>query len=327
MPAAARFRAPEHMTDETPSDDKLFEEALDLIIRVQGDPSNPVARELVQRWRARSAEHEAAWAEVAEIHGMAGQVLEDRRKAGGTATRRNVILGGAAGVAILGAGALLGPDLLTRARADHATSTGEVRKVALADGTLVTLGPDSAIRTDFTPLERRVELLAGMAFFEVAKEPGRRFLSRVDDLTATALGTAFDVSRDAQVVSVAVDHGLVEISLAGGRVPAERLAPGDWLTLDERTRAIGRGRRAADQIAAWRDGMIVADRETVAAVVARIARWQPGRVVIADPRFGALRISGVFDASVPTMALEAVVQPHGGRVLRISPWLTLISPV
>ncbi len=81
MPAAARHRA-EHMTDETSHDDKLFEEALDLIIRVQGDPSNPVARELVQRWRARSAEHEAAWAEVAEIHGMAGQVLEDRRKAG-----------------------------------------------------------------------------------------------------------------------------------------------------------------------------------------------------------------------------------------------------
>lgn len=326
MPAAARHRA-EHMTDETSNDDKLFEEALDLIIRVQGDPSNPVARELVQRWRARSAEHEAAWAEVAEIHGMAGQVLEDRRKAGGTATRRNVILGGAAGATILGAGALFGPDLLTRARADHATSTGEVRKVTLADGTLVTLGPDSAIRTHFTPAARQVELLAGMAFFEVVKEAGRPFQSRVDDLTATALGTAFDLSRDAQVVSVAVDHGLVEVALAGGRLPAERLAQGDWLTLDERTRAIGRGRRAADQIAAWRDGMIVADRETVAAVVARIARWQPGRVVIADPRFGALRISGVFDASVPTMALEAVVQPHGGRVWQVSPWLTLISPV
>jgi transmembrane sensor len=177
-------------------------------------------------------------------------------------------------------------------------------------------------------VERRVELLAGMAFFEVAKEVGRPFRSEVDDLTATALGTAFDLSRDAQVVSVAIDHGLVEVSLAGGAgMPAERLAEGDWLTLDERTRAIGRGRRASDQIAAWRDGMIVADRETVAAVVARIARWQPGRIVIADPRFGALRISGVFDAHVPTMALEAVVQPHGGKVWRISPWLTVISPV
>ncbi len=230
--------------------------------------------------------------------------------------------------AILGAGALFGPDLLTRARADHATSTGEVRQVTLADGTLVTLGPDSAIRTEFTPAVRQVELLAGMAFFEVAKEAGRPFLSRVDDLTATALGTAFDLSLDARVVSVAVDHGVVEVALAGGaRLPAERLAQGDWLTLDERTRAIGRGRRAADQIAAWRDGTIVADRETVAAVVARIARWQPGRIVIADPRFGALRISGVFDAQVPAMALEAVVQPHGGKVWRISPWLTVISPV
>ena len=88
-----------------------------------------------------------------------------------------------------------------------------------------------------------------------------------------------------------------------------------------------RGKRDASQIAAWRDGMIVAERETVSAVVAKIARWHRGRIMIAGPNFGSRRISGVFDLHDPVAALEAVVHPHGGKVRQISPWLTVVSPI
>jgi len=319
-----------NMIEETPREDELFEEALDLIIRLQGDPSNPVARELVQRWRARGPEYEAAWAEVADIHGMAGKVLDDRRKAEqgkAAVTRRGVIIG-AAGLAVLGGGALFGRDMLIRSQADYLTSTAELRSVTLPDGTVVTLGPDSAVRSRFTPERRRVELIEGMAFFEVTKNATRPFQAVVNNVTATVLGTAFDLSRDGGVVSVGVDHGLVEIAAPDAAMDGnERLAAGDWLSIDERTRAVDRGRRDAGQVASWRDGMIIADGETVAAVVARIARWQPGRVVIADPALGARRISGVFNLDRPIAALEAVIHPHGGKVRQISPWLTIISPI
>ncbi len=66
---------------------------------------------------------------------------------------------------------------------------------------------------------------------------------------------------------------------------AARLASGDWITFDPSSVAI-RGTREEDQIGAWRSGLIVAEREAVAAVVAKIARWQAGRVVIVDPSWG-----------------------------------------
>lgn len=49
------------MNDQELVNDRLIKEALDLIIRVHQDPDNPVTRELVTRWSARSPQHEAAW--------------------------------------------------------------------------------------------------------------------------------------------------------------------------------------------------------------------------------------------------------------------------
>jgi transmembrane sensor len=35
----------------------------------------------------------------------------------------------------------------------------------------------------------------------------------------------------------------------------------------------------------------------------------------------------VFDLNQPIAALEAVVEPYGGKVRQISPWLTVISSI
>jgi len=319
------------MNQSAPDDEKLFEEALDLIIRLQNDPSNPVTFDLIRRWRCRSGAHEAVWAEAAELHGMAGKVLTDQRTAQRgpeDRSRRKIVLGGVALLAATGAGALYGPDAILRARADHMTATAELSSIALADGTTVTLGPQSAIRTLFTPSARRVELLSGMAFFEVAHDKSRPFQGVVDNLTATVLGTAFDMTRDAGFLTVSVDHGMVQVAVPNSSGPiGERLTEGDWLSFDEGSQRVERGKRDIAQIAAWRDGVIVAERETIAAVTARIRRWYSGRILIAVPSFGSRRISGVFNLNNPIAALEAVVHPYGGTVRQISPWLTIVSPI
>ncbi|WP_371348922.1 FecR family protein [Ancylobacter sp. IITR112] len=319
------------MTEDASSDDKLFEEALDLIIRLQNDPANPVTRDLVAGWRARGASHEAAWAEAAELHGMAGKVLQGGRggeRPGRGGSRRTVMLGGLAALATAGAGAAFGPALWIHLRADYATSTGELRRITLADATVVTLGPDTALRSTFTPTTRQAELLAGMAFFEVAPDPSRPFTVAAGEMRARALATAFDIGVDAGFVRLAVDRGRVR---AEGPGPAlargETVEAGRYLTLDQNTFGVESGPRESGSIGSWRDGLIVAEREPISSVVARIARWQAGRVMILDPGLGAQRISGVFDLGNPRAALEAVVHPRGGKVRQLSPWLTLITSV
>lgn len=320
------------MNGTTPDQDRLLDEAIDLLIRQQNDPENPVAAEMIRAWRLRSPQHEQVWARVSKVHGASGRILSEerrreRRQSLGL-TRRNLMLGG---FTVLGTGLAayaFGPQIILQARADHMTAKGEKRRIELPDGSVATLGPESAIALDYRTDRRTVGLLAGMSFFEVASDAGRPFSVLSGSLSATALGTAFDVSDDGGILTVSVDHGLVDVRLADPALAGgEKLGDGQWLTFDPSSGGIDRGRRESGQIASWRDNLIIADKEAVSALVARIGRWVPGRVVIADPFIGRQRVSGVFDLNDPLRALQAVVHPAGGRVRQVSSLMTVISPI
>lgn len=317
--------------NEVSEERRLFREAADIAIRLQNDASNPVAIETARAWIERGPANAAAWAKVAAIHGMTGQILAEEARSSQKdvdPNRRLLLVGGALCLGAAAGGSMLAPYVSLRARADYLTSTAEIRDISLEDGSMVTLGPDSAIAVDFSAQARRVNLLSGMAYFDVAPNPARPFSVTYGQLTATALGTAFDVSGDDLSISVSVDHGLVLATSPD--LPSserEKLAAGDWLIYDQASRRMDRGVREASEIAAWRTGMLIAERETVAAVVNRIARWQKGKVVIATPALKNNVVSGVFDLADPLRALDAVVRPFGGKVRTVTPFVTVISSI
>jgi transmembrane sensor len=318
------------MSEIAPDADRLLDEAIDLMIRLQASPGNPVATEMIRAWRARGPEHEQIWARVSDAHGMSGKVLTDRRKAERrqrqAPSRRNVLVGGGIGLGALAAGALFGPDVILHARADYVTDTGEIRRIRLPDDSHATLGPDSAIAVAFDDSRRGVTLLKGMSFFEVATDTRRPFQVQCGPLTGTADSGAFDLSNDAGVIQLSVDQGGVETRIDETATRLS-LASGDWMSFDPASQATERGHREPGQVATWRDKYILAEREPVSVLVARIGRWIPGRVLIADPFVGSQRISGLFDLSDPERALEAAVLPAGGRIRRASSLLTVVSPL
>ncbi|WP_155734624.1 FecR/PupR family sigma factor regulator, partial [Brucella intermedia] len=68
------------MNETTPDQERLLDEAIDLIIRLQNDPGNPVAIELIRAWRARGPRHEEVWARVSKAHGASGKILTEKRR-------------------------------------------------------------------------------------------------------------------------------------------------------------------------------------------------------------------------------------------------------
>jgi transmembrane sensor len=320
------------MNEATPDQDRLLDEAIDLIIRHQNDADNPVALETIRDWRARSPDNEEVWQRVSKIHGASGLILTERRKIerreGLGLTRRNLMIGGLTTFGLGAAAYSFGPSLLLRTRADYMTAKGEIRRIDLPDGSVATLGPESAITLAFSDDARTVDLLAGMSFFEVAGDASRPFSVRSDAMHATALGTAFDVSDDAGVFSVGVDHGLVDVrAKADAPETIASLTANQWITIDPVSGDIDRGQREAGQMASWRDKLLIAERETVSALAARIGRWLPGRIIIADRLVGRQRVSGVFDLNDPLRALQAVVHPAGARVRQLTPYVTVVSSI
>jgi len=320
------------MTETTSNPERLLNEAIDLIIRKQNDPDNPVSDDLIRSWRARSPQHEQIWNRVTLAHDASGAILnEQRRKERSESlgiTRRNLIV---SGVAVLGLGSAaysLNTHFLTSALADHMTGKGEIRRTTLPDGSIATLGPESALALNFNDEKRNVDLLAGMCFFDVAHDARRPFSVLAANVCVTALGTAFDVSNDTSSVTVAVDHGLVHVQTLNQALEASiQLEKGQWVTMHPASGRIDRGRRESGQIGEWRDNLIIAEEETVDTLVARIGRWLPGRIVVADRSIGSKRVSGIFDLNNPLRTLEAVVHPTGARVRRITSLITVISPL
>ncbi|WP_421566751.1 FecR family protein [Ochrobactrum sp. EDr1-4] len=314
--------------NEVSEERRLFREAADLVIRLQNDAANPVSVDIVRSWISRSPAHEDAWRRVATLHGMTGKILTDRQRAKTGPNRRSFMAGGLVALTVGGIGSLTLPGLILKAQADHLTSVGEIKTVPLSDGSVVTLGPDSAIGVDYTEKLRGISLLAGMAYFEVVPDNARPFMVESASFKAKTQAAAFDFSNDADVISVSVDQGLIDITAPG--FPADgikQLGAGEWLQFDPNNSTLNRGNLENAQVAAWRKGMIVAEKETVAALVAKIARWQSGKVIIADRSLGSKIVSGVFDLNDPVRALEAVVRPFGAKLRQVAPFLTVISSV
>lgn len=304
--------------------DDLWNEAMALLLGWQARPEDEAAREAVRRFCVRSAEHRAAWEEAKRVYGLAGAAFaKGRARQRGRLTRRKALAGlGAAGV--LGAGALCGPSLLQRWRADYTTTVAEIRRVPLPDGSVLTLGPETAVDIAFDERLRRVEVLDGMALCDVAADP-RPFQGNAGDLSAVALGTRFELRHNDERALVAVEEGTV--SVAVGRHGEGTLEAGDWLAAGPDGAALERGHRDPSQTAAWRQRLLVAERDPVGAVVAEIARWRAGEVFVADPGLSRAPVSGLYDLHDPDAALAAVVAPFGGKVRHVSPWITVLSRV
>ncbi|MFD1703326.1 FecR family protein [Methylopila henanensis] len=306
------------MAERPRDDDGLWSEALDLLLRLQADPDNPVARETAERWLARSGDHRRVWAEAIRLHELGGKALAARSAPQPRAlSRRRVLAGGGAALAAGAIGAVVLPGAIVRARADVTTGVAERRQVTLPDGSPAELGPETALRYGFSETRRSVELLRGMAYFEPAAG-ARSFVAAAAGVKASTAGAAFEIREEAGVVTVAVERGLVEAPAA------LRLGPGEWCALGADGR-VERGRTPVDRIAAWRQGLIFADSDTLASVAARVARWSAARVVIADTTLGGERISGVFDPASPLDALAAAVAPLGGSARAVTPWLVVLS--
>ena len=235
--------------------------ASDWLIALGEQPANDELRARFEAWLAASPDHRRDWAEIARTAEVLGhaepahrhewgefvrQRQADRAAASRAATagrrRRRVV-----GLAALAAAACLafvfGGNLMLRIEADHMTATAEQRRVQLADGTVVLLAPESAIDVAYGEGARRVRLLKGRAYFEVAADR-RPFAVQAREVEARDIGTAFDVGLDARGVDVAVREGIVDVSAARTAATAERL--------EGRRLGARHGDRAASSAAACR---------------------------------------------------------------------------
>lgn len=207
------------------------------------------------------------------------------------------------------------------ARGGFETGVGEQRLVQLADGSSVQLDTDTGLRVRFSDGQRLVDLERGQALFTVAHDASRPFIVKAAGTSVTAVGTVFDVRRDAGDVQVTLVSGAVDV-VREGKVAPVRLAAGHQTRVTDK----GTATLAVDVAAAtsWTEGRIVFADTPLSQAVGEVNRYLTRPVALAAGVDGAVAVNGVFkagdrdafvSAASGALGLRATTREDGSVVL------------
>jgi transmembrane sensor len=180
---------------------------------------------------------------------------------------------------------------------------GEVRTIALEDGSTLILNSTSVVQVHYSQAERRIILRGGEASFQVVHNTERPFVVEAGDLTVTAVGTEFTVDLDHHEdgvnkgAAVTVINGVVKVA----DIHAPNVEPPRLLKRDERLVATATGtwrttlsEKEVDRQFAWRSGLLVFQGQQLGAAAAEVSRYAPRPVFVDDPTLARAEFVGTF---------------------------------
>ena len=187
---------------------------------------------------------------------------------------------------------------------EYAASRGERLQVDLADGSSVTLGPDSRLtvaRENF--VRSRTVHLTGMAHFTVAHDREHPFVVYAGGAAVQAVGTAFTVRAypDDDTAEVVVDQG--RVLLRGADASAQSGTVLDSAVMGRRNSAgVVAVRDGVDleRAMGWLSGRLAYDRMPAREIARDLGRWYDLTIVIDDSTLATTRVNGYFDRGRPT---------------------------
>lgn len=215
-------------------------------------------------------------------------------------------------------------DWATEWQSDYITSVGEQKPVTLDDDSRIILNTQSAVSVDFNENQRRVKLLKGEAWFDVATDTNRPFIVNAGQGSVEVTGTRFNVKLGDTGAQVSLDEGRVRLRPPqSGQGDAVVLEPGQQARLTP-TGITPPETFDRKLVTAWQRGQFVFYSAPLSEVVATLNRYRSGQILITDDRLNNLKVSGVFSTEQPDKALEVITNTLPVKQTRLTDFLVLL---
>ncbi|MBL8271062.1 FecR family protein [Steroidobacter sp.] len=328
---AARWFARMHDDERTPADEARFDEWL------ARDPGNERAYQRLEAlWGAVESTRNAA--PIREARARAVEESQHSAQLSAAAGRRRGgwFIAAAAVVATVGVVAV---QVMLPADVVYRTAVGDRRTIQLSDGSQLILNTDTVATVRYRLTSRTVQLERGQAHFDVAHSTLRPFLVDAGRGVIRAIGTRFEVYRQADEVQVKLLEGRIEVTPAAETRRAD-VAAGTTLsnqpariemTAGQQTALSASGMAPLTAVnvpvaTAWLDGKLVFNDVRLQEAVAEINRYSTQKIYVLDGGLAEFRVSGVFrtdraDAfiSAVSTSLPILVQPAADGAVLLAP--------
>jgi len=290
---------------------EIDDAAAEWAARADAGALTPHDAQALEAWLAADPRHLGAYARAGAVlaHFDKARALgpDFEAEAPRLPSRRGALSALAATLAVTaGAGAITYSLIFRR----YSTKRGEMRRVALPDGSTVTLNTASEVVVDFAAGRRSVKLERGEALFNVARG-AKPFEVEAGGVRVQASNATFNVRQhEGRQVEVLVCSGVVDLADGSriARLPKATIAyarpqapvSAKPVTGDDVSRKL-----------AWREGMIAFHGETLAEAADEFARYTDQRIVIDDPEVARRTVVGLFVANDPAGFARAVALSFG----------------
>jgi len=274
----------------------------------------------LEAWLAESATHEVAYLRLLSLWNSADRLAVLRRPmrsefSAPVSARKGPFLRVAAVIlAILAVGSTAYFYSHTPTERAYATRVGGSETIMLADGSRIELNTNTVLRTRITPAQRWVALVQGEAFFQIRHDAAHPFVVETNGHRITDLGTKFLVRNQGERVEVALMEGRAQFDFSDRRTQAHPtvLVPGDVAVATASAISVTRKTtQALSNELAWRRGVLIFDRTSLADVANEVNRYSGKKLVIADPEAARLTIGGTFPTRNVRTIAEAAQDFYG----------------
>lgn len=294
--------------------------------RERGSASDEVERLVAEALEAPPS------AEVMQLHAATDEPVHAVR-----ARPRRGWMAAAAAICVLAIGALLIVPWTVDRLNTYTTRTGEQRTIRLEDGSRVQMNARSSFIVRYSAAARDLELLEGEAVFDVQHDTQRPFRVHTRDAVIQAVGTQFNVYRQASgrtVVSVL--EGVVKVTRDADELKASGATAevADALVLVRagqgadvsRSGAIEK-RESTDiaRVMSWQHRRLVFREDRLEDIANEFARYSPFHLELNGAAVRDKRITGTFDADDP-QSLVMFLESLGAFQIETSGQGAAISP-
>ena len=203
----------------------------------------------------------------------------------------------------------------------YATQIGGQQDITLSDGSVVKLNTNTEVEIDFNAQRRKIRLIKGEAFFQVAHNPDKPFLVYAGDKVVRAVGTAFIVRNLTEKFEVTVTEGRVElktdllsniiqpvapVGTVNNQAKSQAIEPvaieaGETITYAvamvtpaKVNRVEKITKREIERELSWQDGLLEFSDTPLTEVIADLSRYTSLKIEILDPELRNLKFGGLF---------------------------------